>query len=356
MIRLVPPEKLKGIIPYQEAITVVETAFREWGKNLVLNNPRQRTHTPDGVRVSIHHGAAPFLGMTGYMSHCELLKQFPEHQKSVFHGHPVTVLYDASTAELQAILVGNPTSKELPIGHAATELRTAATSAVGTHALARKNSRTLGLFGAGNQARAHLVALSKLYHFEKIKVYTRTPENREGLAREMAENFDLPVEPVDEPRKAATGVDIILTATNTSVPVLNGDWLEEGVHITSIVSSNIGLVKGGFLRKKRRELDDETIRRAQVIVVCSKSQAVQDEQGDLFDPVQAKILSWDQVAELGSLLNGKAQGRISERQITLFKNNAGQGIADVALGALAFKKILERGAGQELPIEGGTED
>src|SRR5690242_4710759 len=72
-VRLVAPEELQGIIPYRDAISVVETAFREWGKNPVFNNPRQRTHTPDGVRVSIHHGAAPFLGMTGYMSHCELL-------------------------------------------------------------------------------------------------------------------------------------------------------------------------------------------------------------------------------------------------------------------------------------------
>lgn len=353
MVRLVQPEELKGIIPYKEAIAVVETAFREWGKNPVLNNPRQRTHTPDGVRVSIHHGAAPFLGMTGYMSHCELLKQFPEHQKSVYHGHPMTILYDASTAELRAILVGNPTSTELPISHAATELRTAATSAVGTYALARRDSKTLGLFGAGNQARAHLVALSKLYRFRKVKVYTRSLENREALARDMTERFDLPVEPVDEPRMAATDVDIILAATNASVAVLDGNWLEEGVHITSIVSSNIGLIKGGFLRKKRRELDDTTIRRSDVIVVCSKSQAIQDEQGDLFDPVQAGILSWDKVEELGNLLNGEVPGRSSDRQITLFKNNAGQGIADVALGALAFKKILEKGKGQELPIQGG---
>jgi ornithine cyclodeaminase/alanine dehydrogenase-like protein (mu-crystallin family) len=353
MVRLVRPEELKGIIPYKEAITVVETAFREWGRNPVLNNPRQRTHTPDGVRVSIHHGAAPFLGMTGYMSHCELLKQFPEHQKSVFHGHPVTILYDSSTAELRAILVGNPTSKELPISHAATELRTAATSAVGTHALARKDSKRLGLFGAGNQARAHLVALSALYPLEQVKVYTRTRENREAFARDMVQQFGLPVEAVDEPRWAAKDVDIILTATNASVPVLDGKWLEPGVHITSIVSSNIGLVKGGFLRKKRRELDDETIARSDLIVVCSKAQAIQDEQGDLFDPVQAGIISWDNVRELGSLLNREFPGRTSDRQITLFKNNAGQGIADVALGALAFKKITERGAGQELSIQGG---
>jgi ornithine cyclodeaminase/alanine dehydrogenase-like protein (mu-crystallin family) len=195
------------------------------------------------------------------------------------------------------------------------------------------------LFGAGNQARAHLVALSKLYQFEKIKVYTRTRENREALAQEMIKKFNLSVEPVDEPRKAATDVDIILTATNASVAVLDGSWLEEGVHITSIVSSNVGLVKGGFVRKKRRELDDETIRRSDVIVVCSKSQAIQDEQGDLFDPVQSGITSWDKIQELAAILNRDVPGRTSERQITLFKNNAGQGIADVALGALAFEKI-----------------
>jgi ornithine cyclodeaminase/alanine dehydrogenase-like protein (mu-crystallin family) len=107
------------------------------------------------------------------------------------------------------------------------------------------------------------------------------------------------------------------------------------------------------LRKKRRELDDETIARSDLIVVCSKAQAIQDEQGDLFDPVEAGIISWDNVRELGSLLNREFPGRTSDRQITLFKNNAGQGIADVALGALAFKKITERGAGQELPIQGG---
>jgi ornithine cyclodeaminase/alanine dehydrogenase len=305
------------------------------------------------VRVSIHHGAAPFLGMTGYMSHCELLKQFQDHQKSVFHGHPVTVLYDASTAELRGILVGNPTSQELPISHAATELRTAATSAVGTVALARRDAKSLGLFGAGNQARAHLVALSKLYAFEKIKVYTRTRENREALAREMSEKFNLPVEPVDQPREAATGVDIILTATNASVAVFDGSWLEEGVHITSIVASNVGLVKGGFVRKNRRELDDETLRRADVIVVCSKSQAIQDEQGDLFDPVQSDITSWDKIQELAALLNRQVPGRTSDRQITLFKNNAGQGIADVALGALAFEKILEKDGGRDLGMSGG---
>ena len=60
MVRLIEPEELKGIIPYREAITAVERAFREWGKNPVLNNPRQRACQHPSRRP-------PFLGMTGYM-------------------------------------------------------------------------------------------------------------------------------------------------------------------------------------------------------------------------------------------------------------------------------------------------
>jgi ornithine cyclodeaminase/alanine dehydrogenase-like protein (mu-crystallin family) len=61
---------------------------------------------------------------------------------------------------------------------------------------------------------------------------------------------------------------------------------------------------------------DETIRRAEVIVVCSKSQAIQDEQGDLFDPVQSGVISWEKVQELADLFNGRVPGRTSDRQTT----------------------------------------
>jgi ornithine cyclodeaminase/alanine dehydrogenase-like protein (mu-crystallin family) len=90
-----------------------------------------------------------------------------------------------------------------------------------------------------------------------------------------------------------------------------------------------------------------------LIAVCSTSQAIQDEQGDLFDPVQAGVISWGKVVELTSLLKGESSGRTSDRQITIFKNNAGQGIADVALGALALTKISMQGGGKEFPINGG---
>jgi ornithine cyclodeaminase/alanine dehydrogenase-like protein (mu-crystallin family) len=155
------------------------------------------------------------------------------------------------------------------------------------------------------------------------------------------------LKPVASARDALAGSDVVLTATNSNVPVFDGDWLEPGMHVTSIMGGNVGLVRAGVAATKRRELDDATIRRSSVIVVNSKEQAIADEQGDLFDPVHAGILSWDQVGELGALLNGGIRGRTAADQITLFKNNAGQGVADVAIACRVYALAREHGIGTE---------
>jgi len=117
--------------------------------------------------------------------------------------------------------------------------------------------------------------------------------------------------------------------------------------VTSIMGGNVGLVKAGIAAAKRRELDDATIRRSDVIVVNSLEQAIQDEQGDLYDPVQSGFLTWERVGELGALLNGVIPGRAGAKQITLFKNNAGQGIADVAIASKVFTLARSQGLGIE---------
>jgi ornithine cyclodeaminase len=77
---------------------------------------------------------------------------------------------------------------------------------------------------------------------------------------------------------------------------------------------------------------------------------IQDEQGDIFDPVKAGLINWEQIVEIGEILARKKEGRTKADQITLFKNNAGQGVADVALGSLVLNKILASGSGQRLEI------
>jgi ornithine cyclodeaminase/alanine dehydrogenase-like protein (mu-crystallin family) len=72
---------------------------------------------------------------------------------------------------------------------------------------------------------------------------------------------------------------------------------------------------------------------------------VQDEQADIFDPVNRGVIKWEQLIEIGSILAGNSEGRTRLDQITFYKNNAGQGVADVALGAKVLENIIAKKKG-----------
>ena len=345
---LIGPDDIRGIVTMAEAVEAVRLGFREWGENPALNAPRRRIHIPTGVRVSVHQGGVPAAKSTGLMTHCEWVKPMAEEQVYPRLNHPVIVLYDSAEGELKGIIVGEITCSELPHNIAVTGLRTAATSAVGTDLLARPDASSLGLFGAAGQAKNHLLALMQVRKLKTVKVYSRNPENRKQFAAEMEPVANVNITPVASPEEAVRGVDIVLAATNSSVPVFNGHWLEPGQHVTTIVGSNVGLVRGGFTAAKRREIDDTTLARCHVHGIVSVQQAVQDEQADIFDPVQRGVIQWEQLIEIGEILAGKKEGRTKAEQITFYKNNAGQGVADVALGAKVLENSQNKKAGQRL--------
>jgi ornithine cyclodeaminase len=346
---LVSPEEIRGIVTMAQAVEAVRAGFREWGENSQLNAPRRRIHIPSGVRVSVHQGGVPAVGATGLMTHCEWVKPMANEQVYPRLNHPVIVLYDAAEGELKGIIVGEITCSELPDNVAVTGLRTAATSAVGTDLLARPDASSVGLFGAAGQAKNHLLALMQVRRLKQVKVFSRNPENRKKFAEEMGPVTNLNITPVSSAQEAVRGVDIVLTATNSSVPVFDGNWLAPGQHVTTIVGSNVGLVKGGFTAAKRREIDDATLARSDVHGIVSIQQAIQDEQADIFDPVQRGVIKWEQLIEIGEILAGKKEGRTKAEQITFYKNNAGQGVADVALGAVVLEQVKKKTGG--LPLK-----
>jgi alanine dehydrogenase len=343
---LIRAEDVNGLLTIEDAIDAVEAGFREWGRNPELNAPRKRIMTPEGVRVSVHPGGIPSLGGIGVLAHSEHVAISKEVQTYHNMGGPVTVLFDVKDASLMAILVGRVALKELP-AERPTPIRTAATSAVGTRCLAREDSKVLGILGAGGEAKYHLLALSKIRPFGVAKVYCRTQSTREQFCRSMEKLVACEVKPVSSAREAVESVDVLLTATNSNVPVFSGEWLQAGAHVTSIMGGNVGLVRAGVAAKPRRELDDTTIKRADVIVVNSREQAIQDEQADLFDPVEAGFLRWEKVGELGQLLNRMIPGRTRAEQITLYKNNAGQGVADLAVASRIYSLARRNGIGME---------
>ena len=346
MALLIRGEEVNGLLTIEAAIDAVEAGFREWGRSPELNAPRKRIMTAGGVRVSVHPGGVPSLGGIGLLAHSEHVAVSKEIQTYHNMGGPVTVLFDARDASLIALLVGRVALKEWP-AERPTPIRTAATSAVGTRALAREDSQVLGILGAGGEARYHLLFFSRLRPFRRARIYCRTESTRHEFCRSMQKLVPFEVIPVSSAREAVEGSDVVLTATNSNVPVFSGEWLEPGAHLTSIMGGNVGLLRAGLAMARRRELDDATIARSDVIVVNSREQAMVDEQGDLFDPVRAGILTWEKVGELGALLNGAIPGRTANDQITLFKNNAGQGVADVAIASRIYALARENGIGTE---------
>jgi ornithine cyclodeaminase/alanine dehydrogenase-like protein (mu-crystallin family) len=183
---------------------------------------------------------------------------------------------------------------------------------------------------------------------KKVKVFSRSAQNRNAFCALMQPHVDAELVPVDNPRSAAEDADLIICATGSNVPVLFGAWLQPGVHVTSIVGSNKELLAEGLVSKPRRELDDDVLAKAEVIVATLKQQGIQDEQGDFIEPIQHGVIKWDDVRELADLVSGKVSGRTSEEQITLFKQNSDQGVGFMALARLAHDKARKAGIGIEI--------
>lgn len=345
MALLIKAEELKGLISVEEAIAAVRNGFRDQGEKPAYSAPRIRIQHEDR-RVSVHPGGCHNLQVAGVFIHVERFTFHGGAQQYASAGKRVYVAYDSETAQLKAIVVGSLPlyGFEPPEDWFGTE--TSITSAVGTDLMARPDCRVLGLYGTGRQARRHLISMCTIRpSVQEVRVFSRSAENRDEFVRTMQPHVKARVVAVDDARKAADGADLICLATGSNVPVLFGAWLKPGQHVTSIVASNKGVLAQGSVSKPRREFDDDVIARADRLVATLKEQAIMDEQADLFEPVSKGITSWDRIADLGELVCGKAKGRASASEITVFKQNSDQGVGFMALAKLAYDKAVAANVG-----------
>lgn len=347
MALLIQAEDLKGLLSVEEAISAVEQGFREQGERPTFSLPRTRMLHEDR-RLTIHPGGCPSLEVAGVFIHYERFTYTQQAQHYAGAGKRVYVAYHSETAELLAIVIGSLPLFDFDSEEDSFATETALTSAVGTKYLARPDAGIMALYGTGRQARRHLITMCAIRPIRKVRVYSRDPNHRRDFCESMRRHTQAELEAVDRPEKAATGADLIVCATGSNVPVLFGDWLGPGAHVTSIVGSNKELLAEGLVSKPRREIDDEVVRRSDVMVATLLEQAKQDQQGDFVEPISKGILQWEKIRELGSLVAGKVQGRTDPAQITLFKQNSDQGVGFMALARMAYEKARANGIGVAL--------
>ena len=221
--------------------------------------------------------------------------------------------------------------------------RVACTSALSARLLACEDAGDLGLLGSSGQAWAHLVAMNAMFSLRQVRVFSPTPANRQSFARRAREELGIAVTAVDTAHDAVADADLVVMATNTVQPIIKGEWIAPGAHVISILSDDD--------KNPRREIDDETVRRSALVVAHSKEAAQAQKQRDLWDPVQAGILRWEDIHDLSEVMTGRASGRKRAEDITLFKNNIGIGLQFAAVAPQVYERARAARAGHEVPAE-----
>jgi alanine dehydrogenase len=347
------PSDIKDLISMNEAIDLVAEGYGGAAEYPIINAPRRRVHSHKGVRVSNFPGGVDSLGVIGSLTRAESVTHDPESQVYPYREHPTYLLFDSNSAHLKAIIVGEITEKKIGFS-SLMALRTGATTGVGIRHLARKDATRVGVYGTGGQALHKVLACSAECSIKSYKIYSRDPDNRKKFVTQLTKLVDAEIIDVDAPREICRDVDIVICATNSNVPVFDGDWLEPGQHVVTVVGSNNALVKGGWLKSGRRENDDRTCERADIIVTNWRESVEHEQQAGLIEPLNAGIISWDKIVELGDIVAGKHVGRSSDEQITYHANNNGTAAADLAIAEWVYRECVKLGRGQklELPVPG----
>lgn len=307
-------EQVRELLPMDECVQAMEDAFRDEGEGLGGSLVRQTLFYPGG-RQRLMIGSSPGFDTYGF--------------KTYGGGVNLMMVFSTSENRLEAIMESRVLS----------EIRTGAVAGLATKHMANDDASSIGVIGSGLQALAQVQAICAVRPIEKVKVYTRTAENRETFAEQLRSELGLDAVAVETGEECIGGSDVIVTATGSREPVFAAEWLSPGAHINAIGATTPG----------RREIDEATVGRCDVVVVESVAQA-KVECGELMVAEDRGQFQWSQAVEMRHLVLGLAGKRPSREAITLF-NGLGVAMEDTAAAGVVLRKAKERGIGTELPLE-----
>ena len=299
-VLILSEHEVHALLTMQECIEVMEDALRALARDEVFNPLRMPLRAPGapgllGLMPAWRGGETPYYGL-------KEVCVFPENPKRGLDTHVgAVILHSGETGEPLAFMNAS----------AITAIRTAAVSAVATKLLARWDASVLAILGTGVQAKAHRESIPLVRPVREIRMCGRN----------------------DNAEEAVRGADIIVTATSAREPVLRREWISPGAHVNAVGSSIAAA----------RELDGATVAAASLFV--DRRESTINESGDFLFAVREGLIDQSHIrGELGELLEGTAEGRKSNDEITLFKS-LGLAIEDLAAAAFLYEKAQRDGRG-----------
>lgn len=319
-------QEISQILTITEAIQAVEDGFSSFYRKKVLMPQRMVMKVPrnDGNLLLM----PVFVSNSPSSLSVKVLTVYPDNPRSLnlpaIQG--LVILFDPEGGSPLAIIDGA----------ALTAIRTGAAGGVAAKYLARKDSRTLTLFGVGAQGETQLEAACAVLPIRKVYVIKNEDPREPRFQEKMSQKLGIDLVLTRDVELAIRESDLIITATNSRTPLFKGEWLKPGAHITAI-----GSYKPDF-----RELDTETIKRSKVFV--DSLEACREEAGDLIIPVQEGAITWDSIfGEIGQVTSGDLPGRQSEEEITLFKS-VGLAFQDAVTASAVYEKAVKMNLGIKL--------
>jgi alanine dehydrogenase len=239
--------------------------------------------------------------------------------------------------------------------------RVGAGAGVGTAHLAREDSETVGMIGAGGMARSYLEAFVRIRKIKRVRVYSPTPASREAYAAEMSAKYGIEVVAVDDPRDAVKGADIVALCVSAVEPVFFAEWLEPGMHVVDVTRAS---TKPDFV-----ESVDVPFRQHSPVAVIENLPAsamygrggflawvAGTEEEKSIIPRVPPNRETATLPTLPDLVSGRVAGRTSPEQTTYFHNVGASGEGFAAIGAGIYERALERKIGTEIPTSWFLED
>jgi alanine dehydrogenase len=309
---------VRQVLTMRLALEQVERGFAARGAGRAFDVPRERARLPGG-HLHIVQAAAPELGLLGYKAY--YIK--PDRSRtSLIH------LIDRDEGNLKAIIEADWLG----------QMRTGASTGVAVKYLSRADAAVVGLFGYGRHALTQLEAVCEVRRLREVRVFGRDTAKVEAFCAEQAPRLNIDIRPAASREEAVRGVDVVVVMTRAAEPLFDGRWLGSGQLVTAAGSNALD----------RREVDMETTRRADLIVVDSREVA-QRESGDLLPAYEAGLLHWENVPDLGEVIEGRRRGRTDDDQLILYESH-GMGLQDVYTAARVLEVAGARGLGTPLPM------
>ncbi|WP_350557483.1 iminosuccinate reductase BhcD [Psychrobacter sp. CAL346-MNA-CIBAN-0220] len=319
---IVSEDACKAVIDRTSAFSAVENVFAAMSHGDAYNFPviREAIGYADALYgfKSGFDRAGKTLGLKsgGYWPG-NAAKGLTNHQSTIF-------LFDPDNGKLRALVGGNYL----------TAVRTAAASAVSIAHLARKDSKVLGMVGAGHQSTFQLRAALEQRSFEKVVAWNKNKERLKNL-QAVAEELGVPFEAVEREQLCAEA-DVIITITSAFEPLLMKEWIKPGTHLACM----------GTDTKGKQEVDADLMSAA---TVFTDEVAQSISLGETQHAIASGTIKEEAIITIGDVINGKHAGRTSDDEITIF-DGTGVGLQDLAIASVAVKLAVEKGEAQHISL------